>query len=134
MREKNMGKPASHYRTIETSTCNQDNQTLDKWLATITRDQDTATTKKGQETDRETDNSERENCTTLDKSEQEDNGGGGNIGLVRGLYNNTTPLDRINFNLDSYDNEAFPSQDRISSKDSHGDIDRTGTKRRQGVG
>ena len=133
MREKNTGKPASHFRTIGTITCNQDNQTLDKWLATITRNQDTAHLQ-GQETYREADNSETENYATTQEPEEEDKGGGGQIGLVRGLYNNKTPLDRINFNIDSYDNEFYTTKERSSSRGSHGDIDRSGTKRRQGVG
>jgi hypothetical protein len=66
--------------------------------------------------------------------DQEDNGGCGTIGLVRGLYNNTTPLDRINFNVDSNYNELDTTKGLCSSSASHGDIDRTGTKRRQGVG
>ena len=133
MKEKNTGKPASHFRTLGTIESNRANQTLDKWLATLIRNQDSALPTVP-DTDKEADHMETEQSRTGEGTDTEDNGGGGSIGLVRGLYNNKTPLDRINFNIDSYDNEFYMTKERSNSRGSHGDIDRSGTKRRQGVG
>ena len=72
-----------------------------------------------QETDKEADHMETEQSQTREGPDPEDNGGGGRIGLVRGLYNNMTPLDRINFNVDSYDNAFAQLLDWFAKIDFH---------------